>query len=328
MMRLKVEPEDFVVDEIPLYEPTGVGEHTFVKVRKRLRNTEEVAKALARAAGARARDVGYAGRKDRVAVTSQWFSVPGLDPDVALALKLPGVEILDATPHPHKLRTGQLRGNTFAIRVRDVALAKRERAVAALEKMRTAGLPNRFGGQRFGRDGDNATQALAILKGDLRLKDRRQVRFLLSALQSAVFNDVLAQRQVGEGTSIDRVERGDIAWIHASRAQFLVDDPEKEAPRAAAFEISPTGPIFGTKMVPPAAEIAAREDEVLKTWGVDVSELKLPAGIRLRGTRRPLRVCPEGARAEFTDDGLWLHFALPPGSYATVLLEELFSSTR
>ena len=322
-MRTKLEPEDFVVDEIPLYEPSGEGEHTFVHVRKRLRNTEEVARALARAAGAKSRDVGYAGRKDRVAVTSQWFSVPGLDPSAALALKVPGVEILDAVPHPHKLRTGQLRGNRFAIRVRDVAPGDRERAAAALEAIVGDGLPNRFGGQRFGRDGDNAKQALAILGGGARPRDRRQVRFLLSALQSAVFNDVLAERR-GGSTSIDRLELGDIAWIHASRGQFLVEDPQREAPRAAAFEISPTGPIFGTKMALPGAAVAAREDEILKAWALDVRALKLPPGIRLRGARRPLRVRLEDARAEITDDGLWLYFALPAGSYATVLLEEIF----
>ena len=322
-MRLRVEPEDFVVDEIPLYEPAGEGEHTFVRVRKRLLNTEEVAKALARAAGVNPRDVGYAGRKDRKAVTSQWFSVPGLDPRAALALKVSGVEILEATPHPHKLRTGQLRGNRFAIRIREVAPEERERTAAALEEMRKVGLPNRFGRQRFGRDGDNANQALAILQGASRLRDRRHVRFLLSALQSAVFNDVLADRRGREGASIDRLELGDIAWIHASRGQFLVEDLEREAPRAAAFEISPTGPIFGTKMVPPGGAVAEREEGVLEAWGVDARELKLPPGIRLRGTRRPLRVCPEGARAEFTGDGLWLHFTLPAGSYATVLVEEL-----
>jgi tRNA pseudouridine13 synthase len=190
--------------------------------------------------------------------------------------------------------------------------------------MRTAGLPNRFGEQRFGRGGDNATQALAILRGESRVRDRRHARFLLSALQSAVFNDVLAERRSREGASIDRLELGDIAWIHTSRGQFLVEDLEREAPRAATFEISPTGPIFGTKTTTPGAAVAEREDEILRAWGVDVRLLNLPPGIKLRGTRRPLRVCPEGARAELTDDGLWLHFSLPPGSYATVLVEELW----
>ena len=175
--------------------------------------------------------------------------------------------------------------------------------------------------------GDNARQALAILKGEVRPRDRRQVRFLLSSLQSAVFNDVLAGRRAGENTSIDSLELGDIAWIHASRAQFVVEDPKKEAPRAEAFEISPTGPIFGSKMVMPRGEVARREEEILRAWGVDVAKLTLPPGIRLHGTRRPLRVCPDGARVEFTDDGLWLHFALPPGSYATVLMDELFGDS-
>jgi len=322
-MRLRALPEDFVVEEIPLYEPAGEGEHTFVHVRKRLRNSEEVATALAHAAGARPRDVGCAGRKDRMAVTSQWFSVPGLDPRAALALTIPGVEILAAIPHLHKLRTGQLSGNRFAIRVRDLGPEDCERVAAGLDAMTTAGLPNRFGEQRFGRAGDNADRALAILRGALRPRNRRHARFLLSALQALVFNAVLDLRRRDGASSIDRLERGDIAWIHASRGQFLVEDPAREAPRAAAFEVSPTGPIFGTKMVAPGGEVAEREARVLEAWGIDVGALQLPRGIQLRGTRRPLRVRPEEARTEPTDDGLWLHFALPPGSYATVLVEEL-----
>jgi tRNA pseudouridine13 synthase len=115
MARLRSEPEDFRVDEIPLYAASGEGGHTFVRVEKRLRNTEELARELARAAGARPADVGYAGRKDRVAVTTQWFSVPGLAPEAALALELHGARVIEAHRHPHKLRTGQLRGNRFEI---------------------------------------------------------------------------------------------------------------------------------------------------------------------------------------------------------------------
>jgi cysteine synthase len=115
MPRIRTVVDDFFVDELPLYEPTGDGGHTFVRIEKRERNTEEVVRALARAAGVTHRDVGYAGRKDRRAVTRQWLSVPGLDPTRALSLSIPGVRVLEAVRHPHKLRTGQLRGNRFEI---------------------------------------------------------------------------------------------------------------------------------------------------------------------------------------------------------------------
>ena len=122
-MRIAATPEDFVVEELPLYAPAGEGAHTFVRVEKRLRTTEEVAADLARAAGVSARDVGYAGRKDRRAVATQWLSVPGLDPERARDLALPGVQVLDAGRHPHKLRTGHLRGNRFELVVRGVDAA-------------------------------------------------------------------------------------------------------------------------------------------------------------------------------------------------------------
>jgi tRNA pseudouridine13 synthase len=317
-----VAPEDFRVDEVPLYPPAGEGEHTFVRVEKRLRTTEEVARALARAAGVRARDVGYAGRKDRVAVTTQWFSVPGLAPDGALGLELPGARVLEAARHPHKLRTGHLRGNRFRIAVRIDGEAAVAEAAEALARVGRVGMPNRFGGQRFGRDGANPERARAVLAGARAGGDRRHARFLLSALQAAVFNEVLA----GRGTRWDRLERGDVAVVHASGGLFRVEDPRAEAARAAAFEISPTGPIFGTRVLEPDGAVRARERAVLAAYGIDPDAPRVPRGLRMRGGRRSLRVRPEEVRASPVAGGLELRFTLPSGSYATVLLEEVLGS--
>jgi tRNA pseudouridine13 synthase len=319
--RLRSVPEDFRVEEIPLYHPTGAGDHTFVNVEKRLRTTEDVARALARIAGARARDVGYAGRKDRVAVATQWFSVPGLDPARARDIDLPGVKVLEAVRHPHKLRTGQLRGNRFHIVVRDLDDPACASAVRRLERLCRLGMPNRFGVQRFGRGGENVERAQRLLRGEGAPADRRAQRFLLSALQAAVFNAVLAARE----TPLDALEQGEIAMVHASGGCFVVEDLAREAPRAAAFEISATGPIFGTRVLEPRGEAAVRERAANERLGVIPGNLKLPRGIRLRGARRPLRVRPEEARAEPIGGGLELRFSLPPGSYATVLLEELLA---
>jgi len=319
--RLRSVPEDFRVEEIPLYRPTGAGDHTFVNVEKRLRTTEDVARALARIAGARSRDVGYAGRKDRVAVATQWFSVPGLDPERARDIDLPGVKVLEAVRHPHKLRTGQLRGNRFRIVVRDLDDRACASAVRRLERSCRLGMPNRFGAQRFGRDGENVQRAQRLLRGEGVTTDRRSARFLLSALQAAVFNAVLAARE----TPLDALEQGEIAMVHESGGCFIVEDLAREAPRAAAFEISATGPIFGTRVLTPRGEAAARERAASERLGVIPGNLKLPRGIRLRGARRPLRVRPEETRAEPTGGSLDLRFSLPPGSYATVLLEELLA---
>jgi tRNA pseudouridine13 synthase len=319
--RLRSVPEDFRVEEIPLYRPTGAGEHTFVHVEKRLRTTEEVARALARIAGARTRDVGYAGRKDRVAVATQWFSVPGLDPARARNLGLAGARVLEVARHPHKLRTGQLRGNRFRIVVRDLDDRARAAAVRRLERSCRSGMPNRFGAQRFGRGGENVRRAQRLLRGEAEEPDRRAARFLVSALQAAVFNAVLAARE----TPLDALEQGEIAMVHASGGCFVVEDLAREAPRAAAFEISATGPIFGTRMLEPRGAAAERERAAIERLGVIRGNLQLPRGIRVRGARRPLRVRPEEAGAAPVDGGLELRFSLPPGSYATVLLEELLT---
>lgn len=322
MPRLRVEPEDFVVDELPLYPPAGEGGHTFLRVEKRGRDTEEVARELARAAGVAPRDVGYAGRKDRRAVTRQWFSVPGLDPERALALALPGARVLEAARHPHKLRTGQLRGNAFAIAVRDVDAAGAERARERLAELVRVGLPNRFGPQRYGRGADNAARGRAVLEGRLRPRDRRAARFLVSALQAAVFDEALARRTL----PLDAVEPGDVAQVVASGGLFLVEDVAREAARAARFEISATGPIFGSggRDPAPTGAPAAREAAARAAWGVDDALLRgAPPGLRLRGARRPLRVPVADAACAHRGDVLALRFALPAGSYATVLVEAL-----
>jgi len=319
LARLRTVPEDFVVEEIPLYAPVGEGEHTFLRVEKRLRTTEEVARILARAAGVRPRDVGYAGRKDRVAVTSQWFSVPGFDPTRIAEVEVPGVRVLEAARHLHKLRTGQLRGNRFRILVRDVDEATSRRAAGRLERLLDRGMPNRFGEQRFGRDQSNVDRARRVLAGESPREDRRSLRFLLSALQAAVFNRVLAER----GLPLDALEVGEVAVVHESGGCFVVEDVAREAPRAAAFEISATGPIFGTRMLAARGAAAARERAALQAFGVEPDRLTPPRGVRMRGARRPLRVRPEAASLEAVSGGLALSFSLPSGSYATVLVEEL-----
>lgn len=315
-------PEDFVVEEIPAYEPSGEGGHTFVWIEKRLRTTEEVARSLARAAGVPPRDVGYAGRKDRFGVTRQFFSVPALEPAVALELELHGARVLRAAAHPHKLRTGHLKGNRFELRVAGATPANLSRAETQAPRLQAMGLPNRFGPQRFGRDGDNAERAREILAGKARRGDRREARFLISALQAAVFNEALRTRAL----PLDQVEVGDLARRTDSGGVFRVEDAQAENPRAAIFEISATGPIFGTRMDRPTGRAAEREDAAMRAQGVDPDDIRAPAGIRMRGARRPLRVPVADFALRVESGVLHLGFGLPAGSYATVVLEELLGS--
>lgn len=321
-LRIRSTPEDFRVVEAPLYPASGEGGHTFLFVEKRGRTTEQVARDLARLSGVPARDVGYAGRKDRHAVTRQWFSLEGVDPDAALRFELEGAEVLEALRHGNKLRTGHLRENAFEIVLRGdegIELAPIE---ARVEETRRRGLPNRFGDQRFGRDGDNAERAREMLAGGRAPRDKRKARFLVSALQSEIFNAVLEAR----GDGFDSVMLGDVARVEESGGLFWVDDPATDALRARAFEISATGPIIGTKMREPRDAAAALEAEVFERFGfASGRDLKPPRGVRAQGTRRPLRVRPEGLAVEALEDGraLRLTCRLPPGAYVTVLIETL-----
>jgi tRNA pseudouridine13 synthase len=324
---IRSRPEDFVVIEEPLYPASGDGKHTFLFVEKRGRTTEQLVRALARAAGVQTRDVGYAGRKDRHAVTRQWFSIPGVDPVDALAFELDDARVLEAARHAHKLRTGQLRSNRFEIVLRgegdEPIELIRERAVDLWRR----GMPNRYGTQRFGRDGSNAERARRMLESGHAPRDRRAARFLISALQSEVFDAVLEERIA----AIDSVEEGDLARVEQSGGLFWVDDVERDRTRAAAFEISATGPIFGTRMREPRGAVAALERAVLDRFGLPAADdLNLPRGIRARGTRRPLRVRPEGLEIEPLehDPGLRVRCSLPSGSYVTVLLDCLVGSVR
>jgi tRNA pseudouridine13 synthase len=214
-----------------------------------------------------------------------------------------------------------LRGNRFEIAVRGVDDKAREAARARLDEIGRIGMPNSFGSQRFGRAGRNVEIGARLLRGEIVLKDRRKARFAISALQSAVFNDVLAARQTGIG----EFEFGDVAMLHGSGGQFLVEDVEREQPRAATFEISPTGPIFGNRVIEPMGEVALREKAALEVRGICLAELRPPRGIRLRGARRALRVRPDNAQMRDFPGGFWLDFELPPGSYATVLIRAVLA---
>ena len=319
--RIRVHPEDFCVEEIPAYLPAGTGQHLFVRIEKRMRTTDEVASALARMADLSVSQVGYAGRKDRNALTRQWFSVEGLSPVLAMAIDLPGVRVLEAIPHSNKLRTGHLRGNRFSLVIRNVSDTLAARAQVRMAEMLNLGMPNRYGAQRYGREGRNVQRGIEILLAQRSARDRRAARFEVSAVQSAVFDRVLQDRPV----ALDRLEEGDVARVEGSGGLFLVEDVDRESERASRFEISPTGPIFGTKVMTPQGEPARREHEAHLALGLPVpGEIRAPRGIRLRGARRPLRVRPGEARLERgADQTLRIECTLPAGSYATVLVHEL-----
>lgn len=344
--RFKTVPEDFQVDEVPIYLPSGSGEHLFLLVEKEGRNTMEVASEIARALGAHPKDVGVAGQKDRQARTTQWISVPSKDRDAALALQGEGYRILEAAFHGNKLRTGHLRGNRFQIRLRGLAEGDFPRLRAILDALEARGLPNAYGSQRFGSSGENAEQGRRLLVGDApkaaRHRNPKLRRFLVSAFQSEVFNRVLGER-MRRGTW-DEPQEGDVLVRLESGGLFLCASPEEDRPRVESFECSVTGPLPGAKMWPrPEGEPAALEEEILAQTGVTAAHLAA-ASRDAPGARRPLRIPirveaeeeavvePQDAAASGPDASggversTLLRFELPAGSYATAVLRELFKA--
>ena len=318
---IRQSPEDFHVTEIPLLEPDGSGEHAWLLVRKRNENTAGVADRLASHAGVHTRNVSYAGRKDRNAVTEQWFSVhlPGRDDPDWSALDMENLTVLRHARHSRKLQRGTLRGNAFKIILRNIT-GGRAALEQRLQQVRIAGVPNYFGEQRFGRNGGNLRTAERLFARPRLRLSRNQRSMALSAARSLLFNRVLSKR-VGSGTW-DRPVAGDAMQLTGSHSYFVAESVDAELlRRAAAQDIHPTGPLCGRGKVPVTGECLAIESRVLADFAGVTRGLEA-AGVRL--DRRALRVAVSDMVWRWlTDDALELSFSLPAGSYATAVLREL-----
>lgn len=384
---IKGSNEDFEVEEIPAYELSGQGEHCFAWIEKRGITTLEALRRIGKALGVKERDLGYAGMKDSVGVTRQYVSIPRVQPEQVLALAIPGLRVVSALKHGNKLRLGHLKGNRFRIRVRGVlpeALGRAQDALAILERR---GVPNRFGSQRYGLQGNSHRIGAALLRGDFegavaaligdpaevnderwkqaieayrrgalaeslelfpphfrverelleRLVQRpeafdrafhavppRLKRLYLSAFQSSLFDRVLESRL----DRLDQVAAGDIAFKHANGACFKVEDTAQEGARAATFEISPTGPMFGCTMLEAAGAQGELEQDMLAAEGLTLASFDLPGGLRMEGERRPLRVPVTGVEIQEDGADLVVCFSLPRGSYATCVMSEIMKSEQ
>lgn len=317
--RLRVAPEDFVVEEILGYEADGEGEHALLWVEKRGANTDWIARELARYAGVPPLHVGYAGLKDRHAVTRQMFSV-GLggkaEPDWT-AFASEEARILSVGRHRRKLKRGALRGNRFVLVLREV---EGDRAIAeqVLQQIAQRGVPNYFGEQRFGREGGNVAQARAMFAG--RRVDRDKRAFLISAARSEIFNHVLAARI--ERDVWDKPLDGEIWSLAGSRSWFgpeAFDDTLMQ--RLAGGDIHPSGPLWGAGEPPTQGDAGAIERE---TALADEDLAKGLADSGLAQERRPLRLIPKQLSWCWHNERvLQLSFELPAGAYATVVVREL-----
>ena len=300
---LKLLNEDFIVTELPLQLPSGEGEHLWLDVEKNGANTAFVAQRLAEAAGVQERDVGYAGLKDRYAITRQWFSIylpKGETPDLT-QLQHPEFKVLGQSRHVKKLRPGDLLGNRFRIVLRDLR-GDRDAIEANLKAIAAQGVPNYFGAQRFGHDGGNVEQGRAMLAREVRVRNPKKKGIYLSAVRSFVFNEVLALRIQQE------------LW-----GRTLPGDVMDEAGR-------PTGPLWGRGRVSSTEQAQALEN------GVAARHAALCDGMEHAGLdqeRRSLVASPaDMAWAWQQADQLVLSFELPAGNYATSVLNEILRTTE
>ncbi|NLX13222.1 MAG: tRNA pseudouridine(13) synthase TruD [Phycisphaerales bacterium] len=383
--QIKMRPEDFRVDEEPLYEACGDGTHVYFRIEKIGLATPRAIHDLARALHRQPREFGYAGMKDANAVTTQIISLEHVDPKRILELSVPRIRVLSVERHTNKLKIGHLKGNRFTIRVRDTLPEREPDVRAMLDVLGRRGVPNYFGPQRFGMRGDTWLIGRALLRGDypealavllgrcgpsdygevrrareafdrgeyeaaadvwpypfnterrvcrayagsgnarkaFKMIDAHMQRFYVSAFQSQLFNQVVSMRL----DTLDRLVEGDLAWRHPQGAVFRVEDLAKEQPRCEAFEISPTGPLFGYRMSEPDGDPGRIERDLLAGENMTLDDWREPGQRKIKGGRRPLRFQPheshvEGGRDE-AGDYLQVQFFLESGCYATTVLREI-----
>jgi tRNA pseudouridine13 synthase len=377
---IKADPEDFVVDEIPRYPFAGEGNHVFFRIRKRDLSTFDAIRKIARAMRLPEEAFGYAGLKDRHAVTTQWVSLEYGDVPLLEKLAVEGVEVLEITRHPHKLRVGHLAGNRFRIRIRDIDPARVESGRRILDVLLRRGVPNYYDRQRFGILKNSHLVGRALLTGDAdmlaacilgegegvnerfdeavahyrrgevaaaaeklpgiftvekrylsvlgRTGDREKAlrsiqgkrrRFFISAYQSWLFNRLLVDRL----DALDRLVPGDLAYLHRNGRVFAVEDPAAEAERLRAFELSPSGPVYGYQGLLAGGEPGEAERRLLAEEEIELSRFNLGGGLKSRGARRPYRFAVAEPTLEIEGRDALLAFTLPKGSYATLVLREL-----
>lgn len=318
---LRTRPEDFMVSEELGFPLAGSGEHVWLRVRKRGLNTDQVAGHLARQAGVSRRNVSYSGMKDRHAVTEQWFSIWLPRTTVANWQDgMPaGVEVVEHGRHSRKLQRGTHRANRFMITLRE-CVGETVSVEQQLAKIGRDGVPNYFGEQRFGRDGENVARAEAMFTGQEEVRDKHRRGIYLSASRSFLFNLVLARR-VTDG-SWNRILPGEALMLDGKNSFFPMDATDSTLQeRLDRHDIHPSGPLWGEGELPSRGEAREMEEGVVAGHRALADGL---AAAGLRQERRALRLFPAGLAHQWLDPTiLKLEFSLPRGCYATAVLREL-----
>jgi len=336
---------DFIVDEIPLYEFTGEGEHLILHVRKKDMTTWEMVKAIAQYCKIKQRDIGYAGLKDKNAMTMQYISLLAKDnEEIMKTFNHDKIKILGTYRHNNKIRVGHLKGNHFKVRLKKVLGVQKDKLDSVLKWVKANGVPNYFGNQRFGNQGDNWKEGKAINEGTLKMRDRKTRTFLLNAYQSYLFNAWLSKRielsMLLEAFSEEDAEKvfelpkgslqktkeqphffklleGDLMMHYPFGRVFELEDLEEEAKRFKEWDIAPSGLLAG-KRVSRTQKVAGL---IEKNYDEEIAENGARRYAWIRVTDIKKNYVEEKAHYE-------LEFTLPKGSYATNVLDVLRGSNN
>jgi tRNA pseudouridine13 synthase len=316
-------PSDFVVTEKCDIEFSGEGEHDFLCIEKIGTNTHWVAECLAKHGHVPLRDVGYAGLKDRHAITRQWFSVRRLGDVDWNEFSEDGVEILEQQRHRRKLRRGAHSGNVFKIALRSEGLdAYAGEINERLTVIANDGVPNYFGEQRFGRGGNNIELCKSMFAGRRLSRAKRSIA--LSAARSLIFNTILEQRVV-QG-SWNKILPGELANLDGSGSIFAVDEVDDElVSRCEQQDIHPSGSLWGDGSPQCTGEVAQLESAAAEDFSDIVAGL---VTARMEPASRALRLRVPDLSWQIDQDILWLEFELAKGGYATAVLREIASTDR
>ncbi len=335
----KQSKEDFTVDEIPLYEFSGEGEHLILKVRKKDLTTWDMVSIIANHIGCKSRDIGYAGLKDKNAMTIQHISLHRKYEELIDTLSHPQIKILEKTYHNNKIRIGHLKGNKFFIRLKRVQPLNNRKLQSALQQIATLGMPNYFGFQRFGIDGDNYLKGKDIIDGKLKEKNKKLKQMFINAYQSYLFNSWLSKR-IELGKIIDnfkadeitskvnlnietiksiqkqkhplKVLKGDVMSHYPYGKIFYVENLEEESDKFFQRDRVPTGLLSGKKAKHAIEDALVFEKEFIENMDE-------------QGSRRFAWIFPQNIQSDYKEEKAWfeLSFELPKGSYATELISEL-----
>jgi len=315
---IKTFPDDFKVNEILGFELNGEGEHLYLLIEKRGLNTEELVNVLARAIGKSPKIISYAGLKDRQAVTTQWLSIhcPGEEIDVS-SVSGEGWRIIDSKRSLKKLKTGALQGNAFTLVIRNIE--GKDEVEQRLHKINEIGVPNYFGLQRFGHNGQNLVKAKEVLLENKKIKNRFLKGIYYSAARSYLFNLILSAR-VSQG-NWNKALAGDVMQLGGTHSIFNVEEPDEVInKRITTFDISPAAPLWGKGEERVTADALSSQTKAIAEYTAWMQALENHG---LERAYRSMVLAVSNLKWCWEKDSLEINFDLPAGSYATSVVQEL-----